>query len=136
MRLLARREYGAAELRAKLEGRGYPDEAIDEVLQALRQAGWQSDSRYAESLIRGRALRGYGPLDVRQRLRMAGIDEAAPLAGAEIDWQEALAAAYRKKYGGTTPDSRDEYARRGRFLQSRGFAVEKIRDFLDSLKRR
>ncbi|WP_373280474.1 hypothetical protein [Methylogaea oryzae] len=33
-----------------------------------------------------------------------------------------MAAAYKKKYGDTTPDSREEYARRGRFLQGRGFA--------------
>ncbi|BBL70631.1 hypothetical protein MoryE10_12370 [Methylogaea oryzae] len=135
MRLLARREYSAAELRAKLAGRGCGQEAAEAALEALRRDGWQSDSRYAESMTRGRALRGYGPLSVRQRLRQAGIDDAAALTEADIDWRAALAAAYKKKYGDTTPDSREEYARRGRFLQGRGFAVEQIRDFLDRLKK-
>lgn len=127
---MARREYSAAELRAKLTERGYPAAGVALVLDGLREAGWQDDGRYAASVVRDRAGRGYGPLAIRQRLRMAEIDDAQAMAQADIDWRAALAAVYRKKYGDTHPDSREEYARRGRFLQSRGFAVEQIRDFL------
>ena len=129
-----RREYSAAELRAKLTQLGYPAEGVASVLEGLRETGWQDDGRYAASVVRDRVGRGYGPLAIRQRLRLAEIDEAGALAQADIDWQAALAAVYQKKYGDTHPASREEYARRGRFLQGRGFAVEQIRDFLNHLQ--
>lgn len=131
--MLARREYSAAVLRSKLVGRGYSAALADTVLNELQEQGWQDDGRYADGVVR-KAGRGYGPLAIRQRLRQAGIQDAPALA--ETDWQAALAAAYRKKYGETYPDSREEYARRGRFLQGRGFAVEQIKHFIQQLKQR
>lgn len=131
MRLLAQREYSAAILRAKLAERGYSTALAEAVVEELQAEGWQDDGRYANGVMR-RAERGYGPLAIKQRLRRAGIDQAPELA--DTDWQAALATAYRKKYGETYPDSREEYARRGRFLQGRGFAVEQIKHFIKQLK--
>lgn len=102
------------------------------MLDSLREAGWQSDARYASSVVRSRAGRGYGPLAIRQRLLSTGIEDAGALDN--IDWHAALAVAYQKKYGDSCPANREEYARRGRFLQGRGFAVEQIRHFLNQLK--
>ena len=131
---MARREYSALELRARLEKRGYDATMIDDLLDELRRAGWQDDGRYAASVLRSRLRRGYGPLDIRHRLHQAGI--AADQAATDVDWNAVLAETYTKKYGDTYPDSREEYARRGRFLQGRGFSGEQIRNFLDRLKRR
>lgn len=130
---MARRDYSAGELSAKLAEKGYSAETVAEVLESLRLHGWQSDARYAATLAQSRARRGFGPLYVRQRLSLAGVSDAAMT---DIDWQQALAAAYQKKYGDTVPASHEEYARRGRFLQGRGFAAEQIRNFLDRLRQR
>lgn len=132
---MARREFSAAELRGKLALKGYSAPVITAVLDEMRQAGWQDDGRYADSVVRNQAGRGFGPLAIRHRLLHAGVDDAAAPALAEIDWRAALAAVYQKKYGDTYPGDCAEYAQRGRFLQNRGFSVEQIRDFFNQLKR-
>lgn len=116
--------------------RGYPEDVAHEVVKVLQGEGWQDDGRYAEQVARSRLHKGYGPLHIQQRLRQEGVE--APLkeilAENDQDWDSLLAAAYRKKYAATAPGDGKDWARRARFLQSRGFTVEQIRRFLDRLK--
>jgi regulatory protein len=46
------------------------------------------------------------------------------------DWAAYMAEIYDRRFGNTPPPDRAEYARRGRFLEQRGFPPEMIRRFL------
>lgn len=135
IRWLARREHSATELRRKLTARGFRDEQATAVVSELREAGWQSDARFAESFIRHRIEQGYGPARIRFELAQRGITNADldGLAAAEGGWLAVAARAYRKRYGETAPGGRAEQDRRARWLAQRGFAYEDIHALLRRL---
>ena len=57
IRLLARREYGRAELAARLRGRGVAADVVERTLDELAAQGYLSDARFAEALVAGRSGR-------------------------------------------------------------------------------
>jgi regulatory protein len=123
---LARREFSRRDLVRRL-GRRFRDvEAarLEAVVEALADEGLQSDVRCAESLIRIRAEKGHGPLRIRSDLREAGLEGEAVdlLLEAEEDaWPDRLAAVAERRFGADAPADRRDWARRARFLASRGF---------------
>tara|TARA_R110002110_G_scaffold114374_4_gene283761 strand:- start:22107 stop:22691 length:585 start_codon:yes stop_codon:yes gene_type:complete len=159
MNLLARREHSLSELQTKLCRRFALPDMVASVLQELQRDNLQSDERYAESLLRQRLQRGYGPARIRQDMRERGLDEAAITAAhaaVEPDWFAVAEEAFFRKFGGSADASpagdssaRDEEAldpvarreaqqaafkekaRRMRFMQYRGFASEHFRHLLD-----
>ncbi|MCE8033052.1 regulatory protein RecX [Billgrantia tianxiuensis] len=139
IRLLARREYSRAELAQRLSVRTHSPEAIDDCLDALAEAGLQSDARFAESFLRSRVTRGQGPLKIRAELERRGVERAliaAVLAEAEqeseVDWFELAREVLERRFS-SPGDSPRERARRERFLASRGFDFEQIRHALERL---
>jgi regulatory protein len=128
--LLARREHGAAELRAKLARKGAASAAIEDALDALQARGLQSDARFAESFVQARYQRGDGPLKIEAALRARGLGEAGIrpwLDGAGLDWNAAARAARRKRFGAAPPADPAGRAQQMRFLQQRGFTPAHIR---------
>jgi regulatory protein len=127
MNLLARREHSVWELRRKLRIR-FPDDALlDEQLSTLTEQNLQSDMRFAESYIRQRIERGYGPVRLREELRERGVsrtDITRLMAELEIDWRAHALQVMQNKYGGFPPRDIKEEARRARFMQHRGFTAE------------
>lgn len=133
LRLLATREHSHAELLRKLEqsrarraradagGRATSDE-IARIVQDLALAGWQSDARYAEALVRrlkSQASHRY----IQSKLAEVGIArDVAEAALAELDQDDATAAAalWQRRFG-TPPRDERERRRQIRFLLSRGF---------------
>jgi regulatory protein len=96
--LLARREHSAAGLKRKLRDKGIESDELDAALEALQRQGFQDDRRYAEALVRSRALAGQGPVRIRAELRMNGIPAAgieAAFAAAEADGLDWTAVAAR-----------------------------------------
>ena len=131
--LLARREHSRRELAHKLDQRGHDREVVGPVLDALMAEGLLDEDRYVDSYVHARSQRGYGPLRIRAELRQRGIDDGlidAHLDGPDSGWQEAAAAAHRKRFGDGPPADLRERARRTRFLQQRGFGAEHIRRVL------
>lgn len=129
VRILARREHSAAELTQKLRQRGANVRDIECVLRTLADRGWQDDHRFAESLARARADRGFGPLKIQAELQQRGISAGAAqmvVAGLDRDWDELAAAALRKRFGAVPPEDSAERARRSRFLGRRGFSSGQI----------
>jgi len=129
VRLLARREHSRRELRHKLGQRGFDDAVIDEVLARLREEGWQSDTRYAESYVRSRIERGYGPDRIGAELRQRGVDEMTAeqaVSAAEADWP-ALARRQLRRHFSAPPADFDQRVKRYRHLLNRGFAPELAR---------
>lgn len=127
MNLLARREHSVWELRRKLRIR-FPDDALlDEQLSRLTEQNLQSDMRFAESYIRQRIYRGYGPVRLREELRERGVsrtDITRLMEELEIDWRAHAMQVMQNKYGGLPPRDIKEEARRARFMQHRGFTAE------------
>jgi regulatory protein len=125
LRCLARREHSRAELARKLAPHAESPDALNLVLDELARRRQLSDERYAETRAHWLA-RKYGAAKIRQDLKAHGV--AASIAGrlAGADDQERARAILARKYRGPAT-TREEKARRARFLQSRGFSYDTIR---------
>ena len=130
MDLLARREHTRREIARKLSKkfRAVP-EIVEEELDKLNAEGLQSDARLAEVFIRSRVSRGQGPVKIKMELKGKGVDdETLGLAfeTCEVDWFALVKQVARKRFGESAPSDIKERARRGRFLQQRGFNFDHI----------
>lgn len=127
--MLARREHSAGEIREKLLGMGGDAGLIDEVIAELKARKLQSDERFAESFVRSRAERGYGPRVIEMALRERGIDKDSARGFLDVsgyDWREQAVAVCQRRFGRSPAGSPKEWARQLRFLQYRGFAGAEI----------
>ena len=137
LELLARREHSRLELRQKLVQRGFASTDIEPVLDALAAEGLLNERRYAELYACGRADKGYGPLRIRAELSERGIAAgfgARWLDDSVIDWAEVLATAASRKFGAEPAVDLRDLARRGRFLEQRGFPIGLVRRYLDRVR--
>ena len=143
--LLAIREHGDKELRRKLKTK-FPfsealqakyqldetalSEIIFEVVEHCKTENWQSDERFIEQAVLSLSHKGQGPMKIRQKLQQAS--SRSDLIDAYLDWDfedwlEIAREALLKKYGNLQKlESRNEQAKRMRFLQSRGFGSDVI----------
>jgi len=130
LRHLARREHSRAELARKLAPHAESPEALAQLLDALAAKKQLSDERYAEARAHQLA-RKYGAARIRADLKAKGIaPELAARVGREGELERARAILARKYRA--YADTREERARRMRFLQSRGFSHDTIRKLLSS----
>jgi len=123
VKLLSRREHSARELKRKLEQRGISGEDAEAAVADLNKAGWQSDERYAEMLVRSRVNQGYGPVRIEAELTQAGVDDEKirdALRNAGADWT-ALAIEAQRRHFAALPKSSAERAKQYRYLAGRGF---------------
>lgn len=129
MDLLARREHACFELERKLLRR-YPRGLIEAVIKRLADEGLQSDERFAESYVRQRAGRGYGPARILRELQERGVDDSlaeSTLEVSDIDWHAIARQVLTKKFGAVAaPLPLVEKARILRFLAYRGFSREHL----------
>lgn len=126
LRLLARREHSRAELSRKLAPRAESPEALESLLDSLEQKKQLSDARFAEARARQLA-RKYGPARIRHDLKASGIDASLVerlSEGGEGELERARAILDRKYRSPAA--TREERAKRMRFLQSRGFSTDVI----------
>jgi regulatory protein len=115
VRLLARREHSALDLKRKLEGRGHARDSVE---------------RFASSFVAHHGRRGQGPVRIRAELRQQGASDDvidAALDGSGIDWAAMAAEVRVRKFGAAPPKSLPERAKQARFLQYRGFSADQIR---------
>jgi len=134
VRLLARREHTRFELARKLTARGWPAPLVEQVIEELADQRLQSDERFAESYVRQRVAKAYGPVRIRAELAERGIDRAQAAQALEAespDWFAVAADFYAKRYGEQPPADLKEKSRRQQALARRGFAHEHIRDLFD-----
>ena len=139
MDLLARREHSLLELARKLQRR-FPRDVIQTSLEKLAAEGLQSNERFAESYVRQRAGRGYGPIRIGGELRERGIEDnqaEEALEGSGFDWQDVAHQALAKKFtaASTPPPSSSslspaEKARILRFAARRGFSRDHLPHWL------
>ena len=128
LRLLARREHSRAELARKLAPHAESPAAIEAVLELLLSKKQLSDERFAEG--RARVLsRKYGAAHIRHDLKSKGVaDEVVDRVSSEGEVERARAILERKYRQPAT--TREERAKRMRFLQGRGFSYDIIRGLL------
>lgn len=130
LRYLVRREHSRAELARKLAPHAESPEAVGAVLDLLLSKKHQSDERFAEE--RARILsRKYGAAHIRHDLKGKGITaEVIDRISSEGERERARAILQRKYREPAT--TREEKAKRARFLQGRGFSYEVIRSALST----
>lgn len=126
VRLLARREFGEAELQSRLLRKWTGTEQIEsrvaELIGELKADGALSDRRFAESFIRSRCNRYQGPVKIRTELRQRAVPSAIieeTLQSREGEWV-GLAAAWLANRCAKPLD----YAAKGKYyrrLVNRGF---------------
>jgi regulatory protein len=74
LRLLTTRARTRAELRQRLEGRGYEAAAVAETLDRLERVGLVDDAALAQTVAEGRAERGLDAPAIAAELRDRGVD--------------------------------------------------------------
>lgn len=100
------------------------------LLQQAQAQNWQSDERYIEAYVNQALQKGQGAYKIRQTLQQR--TSRSDLIEAYLDleasgWIALAQQVLEKKYGDARkPSSRNEQAKRMRFLQSRGFTSEQI----------
>lgn len=130
--LLARREHSRRELLRKLLRRSDDRELIEQVLDELVERNYLSEERFAESYVRARAGRGFGPLRIRAELKDRGLSDELieRYLSADFDWCEQLAQVCEKKYGSAVVEGGKERNKQARFFLQRGFSYEQINRLL------
>ena len=133
LRFLAAREHSVQELRRKLgRGRtrgGADDATIETVLETLQRDGYLSDSRFAEAFVRSRTGRGQGPAKIRAGLIERGVPRELVDGVLDVEvnvWRELAKDAHARRFGAAPPADRRDWARRARFLSTRGFPSEVV----------
>lgn len=136
LRLLASREHTRLELRRKL-ARHHDEGQIGPVLDELERRRLLSDARFAENYVSQRSRRGYGPLRLRAELTDKGVDHALAaryIDDGAVDWSVLLLEVAMRKFGDDPATDRQALARRGRFLQQRGFPFSLVGQYLDRVR--
>ena len=125
LRLLARREHTRQELERKLSPHAGSSEDVKDLLAGLKQKNQLSEERFAEERAR-QLSRKYGAARIRQDLKSKGVSEEliSRFSSSENEMQKAKEILERKYR--TPAATREEKAKRMRFLQSRGFSSEII----------
>ena len=98
---MARREHSAYELATKLTRR-YRTAVVGPIVDELTESGELSDRRFAETLVRSRFNRGFGPIYISKELRSKGIEAqlAKECIGAfDGEWEARAKEVLEKKRG-------------------------------------
>ena len=133
LKLLSTREHSRLELARKLRQRGYPDAAVETVIESLVANELLSEERLIAAYVSERLSKGFGPVRIRAELREKGLSEETFQPYLELEDQaliDCLTQAYRKRFGEHEAEDRREQAKRARFLEYRGFPPRLIARFL------
>ena len=128
--LLAMREHSVKELTDKLKVNSDSNDIVYAVIDELLNKNYVSDERFTESYVRSRRNRGFGPMKIRSELSAKGIDSSMASEWLEASspiWFDYAREQYHKKYGDMSVSDYNEWSKRARFMQSRGFSMEHIK---------
>jgi regulatory protein len=127
--LLSRREYTRLELKRRLSPFAENAEEVDALLDELAASRWQSDARFAEQFADSRS-RKYGSRRVAMEMRERGVD--SDTIKQTLSSHNDLATArsqWLRKFGQPASDAAGR-AKQMRFLASRGFGMDTIRQVI------
>jgi regulatory protein len=128
---LAASDKTEAELRTRLQKRGYPEAEITSALRDLAQGRWLDDQRVLEREIeQSIAHPGIGREKTRATLLKRGLDEEI-VENSLIAWSEEDETAKAAAFLEARLKPEDAPARAARMLVSRGFSEEAVRSALE-----
>ena len=107
-------------------------QAADEVVDDFKARSLLSDTRFTEQVVHARKAK-FGSSRIAHELKQKGVDESlvsAAVANIKADEFTNAVDICRKKYK-TMPQTREEWAKQARFLQSRGFGFDVIKKVLN-----
>jgi regulatory protein len=116
---------------AKLKADAEDSQALEKLLDEFEQRGWLSEARVADSVLHARQGR-FGVAKIEHELRAKGLSPetvARAVDRAAATELEAARAVWSRKFG-RLPLNLADRARQSRFLASRGFSPEVIRQVL------
>ena len=128
LRLLSGREHSRLELERKLIRFEEEPGTLSRALDDLQAKGFISETRVIESVIHRRSSK-LGLMRIRQELQCKGLDPEAvaqALCSLKASERERAQEVWRKKFGTVAADATDA-AKQMRFLASRGFCGDVIR---------
>ena len=132
--LLAQREYSRQELTDKLTAAQASPEEVEQALAQLEAKGLVNDARVVETLVNRRSGK-LGATRLRQELQAKGVsaemvaETMAGLKGTELARAQAV---WQKKFGQLAATSA-ERNKQARFLASRGFSGDVVRQVVAGL---
>ena len=132
--LLAQREYSRQELTDKLTAAQASPEEVEQALAQLEAKGLVNDARVVETLVNRRSGK-LGASRLRQELQAKGVsaelvaETMASLKGTELARAKAV---WQKKFGQLAATSA-ERNKQARFLASRGFSGDVVRQVVAGL---
>jgi regulatory protein len=136
---VARRDLTVAELRARLEGKHVPPEAIEDAVTELEDTGFLDDARYAMQFAEDkRELERWGSERIAQDLRRRGIaprliDAAVSTQSRDSELRTAL-LLLEQRYP-TAPRDDRERDRAWQMLVRRGYTPEIAYDAIRAYER-
>jgi regulatory protein len=136
---VARRDLTVMELRARLEGKHVPPEAIDDAVAELEETGFLDDARYARQFAEDkRELEQWGTERIAQDLRRRGIapqliDAAVATHDRDSELRTAL-LLLRERYP-TAPRDDRERDRAWQMLVRRGYSPDLSYDAIRTWER-
>jgi len=104
------------------------------VVEEFKQAGIQSDARFAEMKVRSGVAKGQGPARIKAECQQFAIDESLleqAMRENDTDWFLLAGQVRRKRFGLKPPASDKEKFKQIRFLQYRGFYSDHIQHAFD-----
>lgn len=135
--MLSRRDYSTSELQRRIERRiretekdsPTAPECLPQVIERLLESQYLDDSRTIYSFFRSYLNKSYGPLRIRQELRLKGFPGEIierVLEETDTDWYALCQDLKEKKFGTAKPKDFKERAKQIRYLQYRGFTSDYI----------
>ena len=132
--LLAQREYSRQELTDKLTAAQASPEEVEQALAQLEAKGLVDDARVVETLVNRRSGK-LGASRLRQELQAKGVSAelvAETMAGLKGTEMARAQAVWQKKFGQLAATSA-ERNKQARFLASRGFSGDVVRQVVAGL---
>lgn len=135
--MLSRRDYSTRELQRRIERRiretekdsPTAPECLPQVIERLLESQYLDDNRTIYSFFRSYLNKSYGPLRIRQELRLKGFPSEIierVLEETDTDWYALCQDLKEKKFGTAKPKDFKERAKQIRYLQYRGFTSDYI----------
>ena len=127
--LLSLREHSRQELFAKLNSKEPNVDLVDEVMRFLSENEYVSDPRFTEAFVRAKANKGQGPIKIRAQLKQKGVKDQVIQEYLDVQsgkWFDIAQTEYDKKYGELSVTDYNDWSKRARFLQGRGFTMDHI----------
>ncbi|HEJ9486389.1 regulatory protein RecX [Proteus cibarius] len=135
--MLSRRDYSTSELQRRIERRiretekdsPTAPECLPQVIERLLESQYLDDNRTIYSFFRSYLNKSYGPLRIRQELRLKGFPSEIierVLEETDTDWYALCQDLKEKKFGTAKPKDFKERAKQIRYLQYRGFTSDYI----------